>query len=143
MTLEVTFATADSAMRQAVMTADEYLCGAIERIDARLGKGYAALHPDLIAAFMRTAAQDFHTALVKVAAQDMRDELCMTIDSFGGTIEKALADVGTAVETHAASLDPAAQTIAAAIDGLAARAGNVAEMLDLHSCGRPPVMPQQ
>jgi hypothetical protein len=61
------------AMRQAAMTADAYLGDALGAIDTYLGKGYARQHPELIAAFMRTAAQDFHTTMMKTALQDLRD----------------------------------------------------------------------
>jgi hypothetical protein len=46
-------------MRQAGSTADAYLGDGIECIDKRLGKGFAKEHPELLAAFMRTAAADF------------------------------------------------------------------------------------
>jgi len=51
-------------MQQASWTADEYLLHAIERIDMRLGKGYAKAHPELIGAFMQTAALDFAAGIV-------------------------------------------------------------------------------
>jgi hypothetical protein len=51
-------------MRQAGSTADAYLKDGIECIDARLGKGFAKDHPELLAAFMRTAAMDFATMWV-------------------------------------------------------------------------------
>jgi hypothetical protein len=49
-------------------------------IDAAFGTDYAFEHPELVAAFMRTAAHDFHTAMMKVAAQDIRNVL----DAVGG-----------------------------------------------------------
>jgi hypothetical protein len=36
----------DTLMRQAGTTADDYLGDAIERIDLRLGQGYATKHPE-------------------------------------------------------------------------------------------------
>lgn len=51
--------TADDAMRQAMMTAHDYLLNAIVDIDRLLGEGYAARHPGLIAAYMRVACDDF------------------------------------------------------------------------------------
>ena len=53
--------TMNTAMRQAVITADVYLMGAIKLIDERLGKGYAKEHPELIGAFIQAAALDFQT----------------------------------------------------------------------------------
>jgi hypothetical protein len=54
--------TGTDAMRQAHMTAHDYMMNAIHDIDELLEKGYARAHPELIAAYMRTAAQDFDTA---------------------------------------------------------------------------------
>ena len=48
-------------MRQAGATADAYLKDGIECIDRRLGEGFAKEHPELLAAFMHTAAMDFAT----------------------------------------------------------------------------------
>ena len=65
--------TADFATltRQAGMTADEYLGDAIQSIDARLGAGYAAKHPELIGAFMQTCAADFTAASIIIASQNI------------------------------------------------------------------------
>jgi hypothetical protein len=51
-------------MRQAPMTANEYLLSAIDHIDYALGKGYAKQHPELIAAFMQTSAIDLGAAVI-------------------------------------------------------------------------------
>ena len=55
-------------MRQASMTANDYMWDAIRDIDILLGEGYAAKHPELIGAYMQTAAQDYHTAQTLVIA---------------------------------------------------------------------------
>ena len=68
--LDVQIATPEAVMRQAWMTAEEYFTSAIECIDKQFGDGYAKLHPDLVGAFMQTAARDFHSTMMKVAAQD-------------------------------------------------------------------------
>jgi hypothetical protein len=57
-------ADATTLMRQAPDTIDEYLGKARKFIDAEFGEGYAAKHPDLVAAFIKAAAYDFNTALV-------------------------------------------------------------------------------
>ena len=44
------------------------MLNAIADIDERLGKGYAKQHPELIAAYMHTAAIDFATAIDAAAA---------------------------------------------------------------------------
>ena len=68
-------ANAETLMRQASMTADEYLREAISRIDARLGEGYAAKNPALIGAFMAAAAQDYAAALGAAVRQD--GDMCL------------------------------------------------------------------
>lgn len=73
--LDVQITSSAEVMRQASMTANDYMLDAKAMIDAAFGTDYAYEHPELVAAFMRTAAQDFHTAMMKVAAQDVRDVL--------------------------------------------------------------------
>jgi hypothetical protein len=51
-------------MKQAAMTANEYLIDAIDSIDKRFGDGYAQKHPELIVGFMTTAAKDFQACLI-------------------------------------------------------------------------------
>jgi hypothetical protein len=55
--------TADAAtlMRQAHGTANEYLINGVRDIDAVFGAGYAKAHPELLAAYMKTAALDLLT----------------------------------------------------------------------------------
>lgn len=60
-------------MRQASGTADEYFSSAIEKIDQRLGVGYAREHPELIAAFMQTAALDFGASILARALEAIAD----------------------------------------------------------------------
>lgn len=61
--LDVQIASSAEVMRQASMTANDYMLDAKAMIDAAFGTDYAYEHPELVAAFMRTAAQDFHTAM--------------------------------------------------------------------------------
>jgi hypothetical protein len=69
--------TADytTLMDQASMTADAYLNTAKQKIDSTFGDGYAAKHPDLIAAFMNAASQDFNTAVYAIAIQEASDKI--------------------------------------------------------------------
>ena len=55
------------------MTAGEYLQHAIVEIDKELGDGYAAKHPELIAAFIQVAAMDFQTSSTFLAQQQNRE----------------------------------------------------------------------
>ena len=66
-------ATPTELMRQASMTADAYLNNAVNRIDATLGEGYAAAHPELIAVFMQVCAQDFDTAISMQHCKNMEE----------------------------------------------------------------------
>lgn len=75
MTLDVLLHSPDDAMRQAWKTAHEYMMWGKDQIDEMFGSGYAAKHPELLGAFMRTAAQDFHTVDMKAGLQDLRDVL--------------------------------------------------------------------
>lgn len=60
---------------QASGTADTYLREAVHNIDRALGDGYAAKHPELIAAMIRTASSDFNTSALIVAIQEASAEL--------------------------------------------------------------------
>jgi hypothetical protein len=46
-------------MRQAHMTAHDYMMQARIDIDSQFGVGYAAEHPELVAAYMQTVALDY------------------------------------------------------------------------------------
>jgi len=56
---------ASRTMRQARMTAHEWMMYAIKDINELLGEGYAKAHPELIAAYMATAAAD-QSAMIKL-----------------------------------------------------------------------------
>jgi hypothetical protein len=57
-------ASVETLFKQATMTATDYMVQAVDQIDKTFGEGYAAKHPELVGAFMRTAAADFHTAII-------------------------------------------------------------------------------
>jgi hypothetical protein len=63
----------DTLVLQAGKTANSYMADAVEAIDERFGKGYAEKNPALVAAFMRAASADFGQAMLKLAAQDVRN----------------------------------------------------------------------
>jgi hypothetical protein len=58
-------------LKQAPMTADEYLASAISCIDDKLGNGYAKAHPELVAAFIQTSAMDLGAAVVARAIETL------------------------------------------------------------------------
>ncbi|MCH7959615.1 MAG: hypothetical protein IID08_05770 [Candidatus Hydrogenedentes bacterium] len=66
-------ASAETLMRQAGMTAAEYFGVAIRRIDDRFGDGYSESHPELVGAFMQTAAYDLAAAVVTSAIQELAE----------------------------------------------------------------------
>jgi hypothetical protein len=74
--LDVKFTDAGYAVKQAGMTAADYLGYAIEYIDRAFGDGYAKKNPALVGVFMTVCARDFATTIQKATAQDMRDALC-------------------------------------------------------------------
>jgi hypothetical protein len=51
--------TPDGAMRQAWMTAHDYMLHAKSDIDEIFGDGYATRHPELVGAYMKTAVTDY------------------------------------------------------------------------------------
>ena len=73
MNFRIEITSAHDLMKQAWMTADDYLRNARRCIDEQMGEGYADQHPELIAAFMQTCAQDFHTAMMKAALETIAD----------------------------------------------------------------------
>jgi|SRR6266550_2841606 len=68
-------ASSSTLMRQAPMTADEYLRSAIDCIDEKLGHGYAAKHPELIGAFITASAIDLGAAVIARAIESAADAL--------------------------------------------------------------------
>ncbi|HCC53418.1 MAG TPA: hypothetical protein DEQ20_00600 [Desulfobulbaceae bacterium] len=63
-------ATPASLMDQAPDTVAWYLKGAVVKIDATFGKGYAKDHPDLVGPFIQACAQDYHTAFIGQILQE-------------------------------------------------------------------------
>ena len=62
-------------MLQARDTATQYFNQAVRIIDSKFGEGYTKAHPELIAGFMRTAASDFHTAILNQKLDDLIAEI--------------------------------------------------------------------
>jgi hypothetical protein len=69
MSMEAFFGNTISAnfttlMRQASMTADDYLSNAIADVEKRLGKDAAKKYAQIVAAYMQAAATDLHGSTV-------------------------------------------------------------------------------
>lgn len=71
---EVT-ADADALLRQASKMTSEHMRNAARDIDEQFGPGFAVRHPTVLTAFMHAAATNLQTAMIKAAAQDIRDGL--------------------------------------------------------------------
>jgi hypothetical protein len=67
--------TPDNAMRQASMTASQYMIEAIESIDRNFGKGYAKAHPELVGAFINACAKDFHSTAMAMVLKEIAEAL--------------------------------------------------------------------
>jgi hypothetical protein len=52
----------ETLLKQAPMTAHDYFHSAVRTIDESFGEGYAAKHPELVGAYMKTCAADLHTS---------------------------------------------------------------------------------
>jgi len=96
--------TADftALFRQASDTAEGYLQKAIASMDEALGEGYAADHPELIAAFIKTAASDCNTAVAaKVNSAAIREvaEGLKMVSSALERISDSLDNVSAAIES--------------------------------------------
>jgi hypothetical protein len=72
-------ANADTLLRQASITADQYLHEAITAIDKKFAKGYAKDHPNLIAAFMKVAASDMNNATFAKAQSEAIESLAESL----------------------------------------------------------------
>jgi hypothetical protein len=71
--------TAETLFRQASMTAKTYFHEAIEHIDSSFGEDYAQHHPELIAAFMHTAALDFQAGFIGTAIREAAQHIAEQI----------------------------------------------------------------
>ncbi|MBN1689008.1 MAG: hypothetical protein JW893_07915 [Candidatus Omnitrophica bacterium] len=69
--MKIKFTSSNDAMHQASETAKKYMYDAQGAINKRFGAGYAEQHPDLMAAFMQTAALDFMTSFLAKCLQDI------------------------------------------------------------------------
>jgi len=95
-------------LRQAHMTAHDYMLHAVADIDERLGKGYAKEHPELIAAYMWTAAADFGRASIA-------KELGEAIYNLAETLGRGVADRAELLND---TIEVAGDTVGKAIDGI-------------------------
>lgn len=79
-------ASYDTLVEQGPATAARYMRAAIREIDEAFGKGYAAKNPDLVAAFIKTAGQDFTTACAIIAAQEAAEKLACALQDIARSL---------------------------------------------------------
>lgn len=116
----------DTLMRQASMTAHDYLMKAIEAIDGQLGAGYAKGHPDLIAAFMKVSCADFVASsalkVVEAAALDLANAVDATRHAVSdlagqiGRVEDEISSVATEISASAGEVARAIKRVAKKVD---------------------------
>jgi hypothetical protein len=75
-------ASFETLLRRAHMTAEDYLIYAISDIEKHLGEGAAEKYPQIVAAYMQTAAIDYTGAIL---AQQVR----LGLDAIAGAIDNA------------------------------------------------------
>jgi hypothetical protein len=85
-------ASPKTLMRQAKMTAAEYMHAAQVDIDEKFGDGFARKHPELIAAYMTTAAQDFGAATIARSIQDGFDQVQRRLSPLDAMAENVRSD---------------------------------------------------
>lgn len=102
--------TVDDYFEQATSTAKYYMRAGFQAVDDVFGEGYAQAHPELVAAYMRTAAADFHTSIL---TQQAIKEVCRAIDRLGtadaatpmGALEHVAAEMKEGFALLALSVD--------------------------------------
>ena len=61
----------DTLLRQASVTAEEYMAAAIRWLDGHYGEGFAVEHPQLIQIFVDACVRDFHSATISKLVRDV------------------------------------------------------------------------
>lgn len=82
----MTTANLDTLLRQAPMTAADYMRSAKDSIDETFGDGYAAKNPALVAAFMQTAAADFSTMVSRKVITEQLPELARALETLAASL---------------------------------------------------------
>jgi hypothetical protein len=67
-------------MRQATMTAHDYLLKAVDDVEEIYGKGASNKYPNLVAAYIQTAALDMGTAIIAQQVRAGLDEIAEAVD---------------------------------------------------------------
>jgi hypothetical protein len=94
MTMQTITADTNTLMRQAPHTAHAYLLDCARYLDQSFGEGYAAQHPELLAAMLQVSAQDFHTACLCSTLQDQIGSASLALEEVSNSLDKAAAAMG-------------------------------------------------
>lgn len=82
-----------SAMNQATATADLYLADAVSSIDRTFGDGYAKKHPELVGAYINTAAADYMAWMNGVCTAHIKE-------SIEESLSREIGDIARAIKRH-------------------------------------------
>lgn len=67
--------SAETLMRQASITSNDYFLKAIENIDNQFGEGYSKDNPELIGSFMVSSSNDYLAQAITSALQEISKKL--------------------------------------------------------------------
>lgn len=82
----------ESLMRQATVTADTYLFAAIEAVEKRMGEGAAERFPQIVAAFVQAAAQDYLAGVVASRMVPAFEDVADAVRDAGDAVKAGLSE---------------------------------------------------
>ncbi len=91
--------TIENRMRQAPMTANEYMVKCVEDIDNMFGEGYAKKNPELLGQMVIASSNDFLAMTLEEGFEKLTPEFPTDI-----SIGKPLLDIAKSIEYLAESL---------------------------------------
>jgi hypothetical protein len=88
--IDVGRVTADftTLMRQAPMTAHDWMARAITDIDELFGKGYAKAHPELVGHYLMTCAIDFGSGVLAKCVTDALDGIAHKLNGLTDDVHR-------------------------------------------------------
>jgi hypothetical protein len=99
-------ADATTLMGQAMMTAHDYMLNAKRDIDKIFGADFATNHPELVCAYMRTAAEDCNAAITAKAIGAGLSEIANAISMHTNAIEDLTRETAAGLSDIAAAIAP-------------------------------------
>jgi hypothetical protein len=92
-----------AAVHQAGATIGTYLAQAINEIDNRLGDGYAAQHPVLLAECVRSQTLDYQTTAFTAAMYECEERLTMICAAIESDVTHSLEGIVNGIEAIASN----------------------------------------